>query len=109
VKTCSIKSLDVLQFHQVGATYLLSAYRMTHALYDINGYPVEIVDILNGFYPCPVLILLYWEITKEHEVALPWENDYIMLLCDFLPTTRETGLKCFAFLPILLGYLCLNV
>lgn len=74
-----------------GTTYLLSALRLTHALYDINGYPVEIGRYIEWVSTCPVLILLIGEITQEREIAaLTMENDYIMLTLGFLGSvTRE--------------------
>jgi bacteriorhodopsin len=73
------------------STYLLSAFRLTHALYDINGYPVEIGRYIEWISTCPVLILLIGEITKQPELAaVTMENDYIMLSLGFIASiTRE--------------------
>jgi len=73
------------------STYLLSALRLTHALHDINGYPVEIGRYLEWVSTCPVLILLIGEITKCQDIAaVTMENDYIMLSLGFLASiTRE--------------------
>lgn len=74
-----------------GSTHLLSAFRLTHALYDIMGYPVEIGRYIEWISTCPVLILLIGEITKNQEIsAVTMENDYIMLSIGFLGAiTRE--------------------
>jgi bacteriorhodopsin len=92
-----------------GTTYLLSAFRLTHALYDINGYPVEIGRYIEWISTCPVLILLIGEITKEHEVAaVTMENDYIMLSLGFLGSiTREP--YSFAFQMICFYQFCLVI
>jgi bacteriorhodopsin len=72
-------------------TYLLSATRLTHALYDIRGYPVEVGRYIEWISTCPVLILLIGEITKNNEIAAQtMEYDYIMLSLGFLGSiTRE--------------------
>jgi bacteriorhodopsin len=91
------------------STYILSAFRLTHALYDLNGYPVDVGRFIEWISTCPVLILLIGEITKSPEIAAAtMENDYIMLSLGFLGAiTREPyslffQMLCFYFFALVI-------
>jgi class 3 adenylate cyclase/uncharacterized membrane protein YhaH (DUF805 family) len=73
------------------STYLLSATRLTHALPDVLGHPVEVGRYIEWISTCPVLIVLIGEVTKCPEIASrTMSYDYIMLMFGFAGSiTRE--------------------
>lgn len=91
------------------ATYLLSATRLTHALPDVNGYPVEVGRYLEWVCTCPVLILLIGEITKCPEIASKTMSyDYIMLGFGFVGSITREPFSYF-FLMCCLSYFSLII
>ncbi|KAI8926068.1 nucleotide cyclase [Entophlyctis helioformis] len=93
------------------ATYLMQAFRLTPALRDSNGYPVDTARYLEWISTCPVLILLIGEVTKSPTVCRRTVlADYIMLVTGFLASvTREPfsslfgTVSCACFFTVISG------
>jgi class 3 adenylate cyclase len=80
-------------------TYLLSAFRLTPTLKDINGYPVEVARFMEWICTCPSLILMVGEITKmKAKASTSSKFDYALLVFGFLASiTKEPYSTYFAF------------
>jgi class 3 adenylate cyclase len=87
--------VDMMSF----CTYVLSALRLTPALKDANGYPVDIARFMEWVCTCPSLILLVGEITKNKRLATRTSNyDYCLLFFGFMSAiTKEPYSSYFAF------------
>jgi bacteriorhodopsin len=74
------------------STYILSALRLTYAIEDGKGHPVEFGRYIEWICTCPILILLIGEITKNiHESFQIFVNDYIMLTLGFIGNSMLTS------------------
>jgi class 3 adenylate cyclase len=80
-------------------TYLLSAFRLSPTLRDINGYPVELARFMEWICTCPSLILMVGDITKMRTTASRTSKfDYVLLVCGFMASiTKEPYSTYFAF------------